>query len=67
MEGRRVDDVEGDRPLRIEADRPPPAKRQAVRCADAGDERVGGVRLEGLRRKAAEAEDNRPVGSARAR
>ena len=35
MARRRVDDVEDDRPLRVEADRPPPAKRQAVRSADA--------------------------------
>ena len=61
MARRRVDDIEDDRPLRVEADRPPPAKRQAVRLADLSDKRVGGIEIDSLRLEAAQAEDDRPV------
>ncbi len=62
MARRLGEDVEDDRPRRIEGDRAAPGERQALALANPGDQRLGFVRIDRLGLDAAKAEDHRFVG-----
>ena len=48
MARRRGDDVEDDRPRRIEGDGPPPGEPQSFALADLGDKPICRIRIDGF-------------------